>query len=264
MPVVLYEKKGRIVYITINRPEKLNAMSMEVVEGLQKAWVDFRDDEDLWVAVLSGSGRAFCAGADFVSNRPPESTPIRPGPPPTNRLAFSPSVLTEPAKYWVWKPIIGAIHGYAYGAGLWLAMGCDLLVAAEDAKFGLPEPKFGRATTIAPLLLDYLPLAAANELLLLGEPISAERAYQLGLINRVVQGDDLNTTATEMAKRLLENGPLALRAMKEVLQRGREIPSTEAKMALVENVFPNVWQSEDMQEGVNAFREKRKPVWKGR
>lgn len=264
MSVVLYEKKDRIVHITLNRPEKLNALNMAVVEELQKAWVDFRDDEDLWVAIVSGNGRAFCAGADFVSNRPRESAPIQPGPPPTNRMALSPSILTEPARFWVWKPIIGAVHGYVYGAGLWLAMGCDLLVAAEDAKFGLPEPKVGRATTIAPLLLHYLPPATANELLLLGDPFSAERAYQLGLINRIVQSSDLKSAAMELAERLLENGPLALRAMKEVLQRGREIPSTEARMALVESVFSSVWKSEDMQEGVEAFREKRKPVWKGK
>ncbi len=264
MSEVLYEKKGKLVYITLNRPEKLNAMSQNVVRLIQKAWVNFRDDEDLWVAVLSGNGRAFCAGADFVSNRPPESAPIEPGPPPTSRLSFSPSIQTEPAKFWVWKPIIGALHGYVYGAGLWLAMGCDMLIAAEDAKFGLPEPQFGRATTIAPLLLDYLPPALANELLLLGDPIDAERAYQLGLINRIVPREQLVTEATKLAKRLLENGPIALRTMKEVLQRGREIPGFAARMALVEAVFPRVWKSEDMQEGVKAFREKRKPVWKGK
>ena len=264
MSAILYEKKGKIVYITLNRPEKLNALNREMIDGLQKAWVDFREDDDLWVAVLSANGKAFCAGADFAINRPLEVAPVIPGPPPKSRRALSAAIQMAPINFEVWKPIICAVHGYVYGAGLWLALGCDILVATEEAKFGAPEPRFSRATTFSPLFLDYVPLPVANELLLLGEPITAERAYQLGLINKVVPSGELMPTATKLAERMLENAPLAVRVMKEVIQRGREIPSYEGKMALVENAVLRVMQSEDSEEGVNAFREKRKPVWKGK
>ena len=264
MSVVLYEKKGRIAYITLNRPEKLNAINDEIVDGLQKAWVDFRDDDDLWVAILAGNGRAFCAGADIAGSRSVKAAPIRPGPPPNVIRATSKALRTAPTAFEVWKPIICALHGYVYGAGTWLALNCDIRVAAEGTKFGIPEVRVSRAVNFAPLVSQYIPMGIASELLLWGDPISAERAYSLGIFNMVVPGEELMPTATKLAERVCENAPLAVRATKEVMWRGREIPSFEGKMALAETLFPRVTASEDYKEGVNAFKEKRKPVWKGK
>ena len=264
MSVVLYEKKGRIVYITLNRPDKLNAMNDEMVDGLQKAWVDFRDDDDLWVAILAANGKAFCAGADITGRRPTEAAPVRPGPPPNVIRATSRSLQAAPTSFEVWKPVICAVHGYVYGAGAWLALNCDIRVATEDTKFGIPEVRFGRGVNFSPLITQYIPIGIANELLLWGDPIDAERAYNLGIFNRVVTKEELMPTATKLAERVCENAPLAVRTIKEVMRRGGEVFSFEGKMVLAEIMFPRVVTSEDYKEGVNAFKEKRKPIWKGK
>ncbi len=264
MPVVIYEKKDRIAYITLNRPDKLNAISDEMVDEMQKVWVDFREDPDLWVAVVSGNGRAFCAGADVTAKKPGQAAPVRTGPPPDVLRSTSKATLVAPVSYEIWKPIICAVHGYVYGAGAWLALTCDLRVAAEDAQLGLPEVKMSRAVNFAGMVSQYLPLGIARELLLWGDPMDARRAYELGIFNRVVPAADLMPTATALAKRVLENGPLAVRATKEVILRGMETPTGEGKMVFAEKTFAVVTASEDFREGVTAFKEKRKPVWKAR
>lgn len=265
MAVVLYEKKGKIAYITLNRPEKLNAVNEDIVEGLQKAWIDFRDDDELWVAILAANGRAFCAGADVASDVEPSMTaPLRTGPPPGVLRTTSKALRIAPTSYEIWKPVICAVHGYVYGAGAWLALTADIRIAAEGTLLGAPEAKVGRAVNFASLATRYLPMGIANELLLLGDSITADRAYQLGLFNMVVPAEELMPAATRVAERMCENSPIAVRKTKEVMLKSEEITSYEGKMALAEAMFLQVTASEDAREGAAAFKGKRKPVWKGK
>ena len=258
MSLVLYENKGKLAHITLNRPEQLNSLSPELVDELVEAWLKFRDDDEAWVAILSGNGRAFCAGADV--GRIGEKR--RPGVASASWLSHSAALRSVPTAYDIWKPIIAALHGYVLGAGLWLALGCDLRIAAEDAEFGAPEPRWNIPTTVSAPLLYYVCPTLAHELLLVGDRINAQRAYQACLINRVVPPDELLSTATAMAERICENGLLAVRAMKEVLIRGRDLDYA-GKMALTQHVFEPVRNSQDTIEGRRAFAERRKPVWRG-
>lgn len=255
MPSVLYEKKGRIAYITLNRPEKLNAVNIEVAEELGKIWVDLRDDDNLWVAVLSGAGRSFCAGADVEGI-------------PAGRWTISKSITLGdkpicPSNHRMWKPIVAALHRHVLGAGLWLALECDMRIAADDCLLGLPEPKTGIPTLFSPFLPRHVPQAIASELLLLGEPVTARRAYEVGLVNKVVPREQLMTEATVVAEKLCVNGPLALRAMKELMHRGNNMDFTGI-IALVEHVCAPVMNSQDHMEGRAAFAQKRKPIWQGK
>lgn len=256
MSLVLYEKKGKVAYITLNRPDKMNALSQELCDELEKAWLDFRDDDELWVAILSGNGKAFCAGADLSGGRRKRQIAS------ASWLSSSPALRSVPTNYDIWKPIIGALHGYVLGAGLWLAMGCDLRIAAEDAEFGAPEPLWNIPTTVSAPFLYYMAPTLAHEILLVGDRISAQRAYQGCLVNKVVTREEVMPACIAMAERLCENGPMAVRAMKEVLLRGRDLDYA-GKMALTEHVFGRVRLSQDWLEGRHAFAEKRKPVWKG-
>ena len=260
MSAVIYEKKGSIANITLNRPDKLNALNEEMVEGLQEAWQDFRDDNNLWVAILSGSGRSFCAGAD-VTATPAKDTPKKET---VSMRGFSKALRTTPNIFDVWKPVICAVHGHTYGAGAWLALNCDLIIAAEDTRLCAPEVKLSRMVNFAVLLSRFMPMSLASEFLLVGDVIPPERAYQLGLFNKVVPNTELLPAATKIAQRICENGPVALRATKEALKRSVDIPSYEGKLELAEQLSPQVMNSEDYQEGAAAFREKRKPVWKNR
>lgn len=254
MPVVNYEKKGKIAFITLNRSKYLNALDVQTTEELAKIWVDFRDDDQLWVAILRGEGRSFCAGADVKE--------MDLG----GKWSMAKSIIygnkrIGPSNYKVWKPIIAAVHGHVLGAGFYLALECDLRIAAEDAQFGLPEPMVNIPTMFTPFLRDYLPSGQAMELLLMGDQVSAHRAYEMGLVNRVVPRDQLISSAESMAERLCQNGPLCLRAMKEVLHRSRDM-DVQSALTLIEHIFVPVMNSEDSAEGKRAFREKRKPRWK--
>jgi len=260
MALVLFEKKGRIAYITLNQPEKRNALTTGMVNELASIWVEFRDDDDLWVAILAGAGGTFCAGGSLEIVAGEAGTVLeKPGSLLTNTLVF-PAV---PTRYEVWKPVVGALEGYAIGAGFGLAMGTDLRIAAEGTRLGSPEGKRGVPSVYSAFWPGYVPAAIAYEIFLLGDFISAERAYEVGLINRVVPPDQLMESATEMAEKLCEGSPLAVRAMKEVMQRGRHMDTLGA-LALSEHVFGPAFASEDRREALSAFMEKRKPVWKGK
>ncbi len=243
----LYEKKGKIAYVTLNRPEKMNALNTELIHELSRTWVDFREDDRLWVAILTGAGRAFCVGADYQSINDPE---------------FTTTPIETPGHHQIWKPVICAINGQALGRGMGLALGCDIRVAAETAQFGCPEPKFGTITRVD-IFEPYLPLGIASEVLLMGDNISARRAYELNLVNRVVPQEQLVNEATAIAERLCANAPLAVRGIKEMLSKNKDLSRTEAD-ALFEVVKARVRSSEDREEGMNAFKEKRKPRWQGR
>jgi len=243
----LHDKKGKIAYVTLNRPEKMNALNTELIHELSRTWVDFREDDRLWVAILTGAGKAFCVGADYRSVDDPE---------------FTTTPIETPSHHQIWKPVICAINGQALGRGMGLALGCDIRVASEAAQFGCPEPKFGTITRVD-IFEPYLPLGIASEVLLMGDNLSARRAYELNLVNRVVPQEQLVKEATAIAERLCENAPLAVRGMKEMLSKNKDLSRAEAD-ALFEVVKARVRSSEDREEGMNAFKEKRKPRWQGR
>jgi len=254
MPRVKYETEGRIAVITLNRPEKLNAIDLDTAEELIKRWIDFRDNDQLWVAILNGEGRSFCAGADVGKIDLGGMWNIR------KSLIYGDKKFS-PRHYEVWKPIIAAVQGHVLGAGFYLALECDLIIAAEDAEFGLPEPKVGIPTLFSSDLHHYLSPCLAMELLLVSERINAKRAHTIGLLNQVVPRDLLLDSAKSMAEKICQNGPLGVRAMKEVFQRSREMDST-SRLALLEQIFTPVMNSEDAAEGKRAFQEKRKPQWR--
>ena len=256
MGLVIYERRENIAFITLNRPERMNALTREMVDELADTWIKFRNDET-WVGVLSGKGKSFCVGADLTKI----DDLLEPKIPPASWLADARALRATPATYDIWKPIIAAVHGHVVGAGLWLAMGCDFLIAAQDTEFSAPEPLWGIPTTVAaPFLYHTLPMIA-NEILLVGDKISAQRAYQACMVNRVVAREKLMDSATALANRICENAPLAVRAMKQVIIRGRDLDYA-GKMALTEHVFNPIRKSQDLKEGIRAFRKKTKPVWK--
>ena len=253
MSDVIYEKQGHIAFIRLNRPDSLNAINRSMTKELSKIWCDFRDDNSLWVAVLSGEGKTFCAGAD-VKELAVEKWEFR------QSLIFGDDRCI-PSNYGVWKPLIAAVHGHVYGAGLLLALECDIIVATNDAMFGIPEGKVGIVTLFAPFLSDYMPRKVAAELLFTGKPIDAQRAYQLGLVNKVTLFKDLLSVAIATANEICDNSPLATWATKQLFYRSRNMDYGSA-LALIEHIATPVSNTEDAIEAKRAFAEKRKMQWK--
>jgi enoyl-CoA hydratase len=258
--VVLWEKKGRLAFITLNRPERMNALSVEAANKLDDIWRKIESDEDIRVAVLTGAGdRAFCTGMDMkeqveIKEKTGEDVV---------RDLFKDPMLQNIRK--VTKPLIAAINGLALGGGFLLAQSCDLRVAVSDARFGIPEVKVGRGSPWAVPLLWMLPVNIALELTLTGEFIDAQRLYQINYLNRVVSRDQLMPTATRMAEAISENAPLSVRAAKKTFYRAMDLGGCQkAFEEALNKIYPLVYDSEDAAEGPRAFAEKRKPVWKGK
>ena len=250
---ILYEKEGRIVTITLNLIETLNRIDGESFRALGHALGDFRDDSEAWVAIITGTGEVFSTGADH-------NKMLRPW---ANKSFQVPPMITRGLD--VWKPLIAAINGPARGGGLEIALACDIRIASENAYLQLPEvgrgliPGLG-GTQRLPRMVS---TAKAAEMILLGTPISAEEAYRLGLVNKVVPLDQLLPTAKEWASKICENGPLAIRRAKEAMIRGRNM-TLESGLHLERIFFDEMLQSEDYKEGLRALAEKRKPEYKGR
>ena len=255
---ILYEKKGRVATVTINRPEVMNAIHPPTLAELNEAWTDYVADDDLWVAIYTGAGeRAFCAGAD-LKYRVEEADEQK-----LRRPAGGHGHVMDQCQ----KPIIGAVNGYAVGGGLEMALRCDIIIAAEHAQFGLPEPRRGLLADTGGVikLPRRLPYHLAMGLILTGKFISAEEARQMGLVNEVVPLDDLMPTAERWAEEILTCAPLSLQAAKQVIQKTLDLP-LEVAMNTVESLdaVRRLRDSEDYMEGPKAFAKKRKPVWKGR
>ena len=268
---VLYEKKGRIAYVTINRPERRNALNLPAMRGLARAWVDFRQDPACWVAILTGAGeRDFCVGADLKEFVPKVTAEI-------DELAkMEKSVLGEEfdaraplvavlREGDLYKPVIAAVNGICAAGGMEMLQGTDIRIAAEHATFSIAEVKRGLfpggGSTVR--LPRQIPFARAMEILLTGDPISAEEACRLGLVNQVVPKDKLTAAAEAMAERILANGPRAVQAVKESAIRGLSLAIPEA-LELELKFAAQVFATEDAKEGPLAFLQKRKPQWKGK
>ncbi|MBI2913844.1 MAG: enoyl-CoA hydratase/isomerase family protein [Chloroflexi bacterium] len=255
---ITYEKKGRLAYVTINRPERRNAIDGDTSRELFEAFNDFKNDDETWVAVLTGAGDvAFSAGADLVAMA--QAFAGGGG----MRLDVPFGGITR--GFECWKPMVAAINGYCLAGGLELALSCDIRIAAEHASFGLPEPK--RAIIPAAggtqRLPRAIPLAYAMEILLSGERFDAQWALRAGLVSRVVPLDQLMPTVEEVAGKILECGPLAVRAIKQAALEGRQLPFEEG-LGLEARLAGQVMRSEDAREGPTAFAQKRKPEYKGR
>ncbi|MBN1612836.1 MAG: enoyl-CoA hydratase/isomerase family protein [Deltaproteobacteria bacterium] len=262
MSVVLYEKIDKTAVITLNRPEVLNALNSEVWQLLIEAWRKVVDDPDVWTAILTGAGeRAFSAGADLKEMTERKAQADR-----ENRPFVSSLPEVSPAKGMSQpKPLIAAINGIATGGGLELALICDIRICSDHARFGFAEVKRGimpgaGGTQRLPRIV---PLGSALEVLMTGDFIGAEEAYRIGLVNRVVPASKLMTAAQVLANRINENGPLAVRAVKEAAYRGLQMPLNEG-LHLETLLLSRLRQSEDAWEGPKAFAEKRKPIYKGR
>ena len=250
---VLYERREASAIITINRPERRNALSIETCHQLRAAWTRFEADADAMVAILTGTGdRAFCAGYDIAEKQHGNTVGIS---------DFAPRLETTS---YVSKPVIAAVNGAAVAAGMALVESCDLVVAAREAWFGLPEVKLGIG--VAPFVqsLWTLPQHVLMELLLTGEPLTAERAYQVGFVNRLVPRTQLLDESLALAAKIAANAPLVVRASKAMIYQGIEKMSMGAALAASKQLFVPVSQSEDAREGFRAHRERRPPRWTGR
>ncbi len=252
-----YKLDGHIATITYNRPESLNAINGEMRECLNAAWLEFYNDPDAWVAIMTGAGRAFCAGADLRGEGNPAGT--WPG-----TYFEIPTINSFESGLELWKPTIAAVNGACIGYGLTGAIAADFLIASDQAIFGMPEVKIGVPTIVGSIRIPpKVGWANAMELLLTGDNFDAERAAEIGLAWKVVPHDTLMDEARALAERLCQGAPLAVRAVKEVASRSPRMGWTEA-VRMGESIRRIVGGSEDAKEGGAAFREKRPPEWKGR
>ncbi|MEV5848667.1 enoyl-CoA hydratase/isomerase family protein [Streptomyces sp. NPDC051985] len=250
---VIYEVVNGVAWLTINRPEARNALGKAVREGLFAGVRRFNDDDSAKVLVLTGSGdRAFCAGGDLKEMADTSLTV-----PPVDFVPqFGRNIQVE-------KPTIAAVNGVAYAGGFLLAQNCDLCVAAESARFAVTEVRVGRGSPWAAPLSWLVGPRVALEILLTGDPLSARRAYEVGLVNRVVPDADLRGEVQALAERVAANAPLSVRAAKKTAYLSARMGLTEA-FEEAERIWEPVYTSLDAQEGPAAFRDRRTPVWSGR
>ena len=256
MEFVNYEVRDRIARITMNRPEKLNAINRTMREELFSCFEDVERDPEVWIAIVTGTGRAFSVGHDLVSMAARATPGGGPGERTTDDLYLYLSRL--------YKPIIAAINGLCLAQGAGLAMLSDIRIAAEGVQFGWPQVKRGISSMSGPILLTRrIPMNLAMQLLMTGDFLGAEEALRLNLVNQVVPSDELLPVAEAVARRILENAPLAVRAMKEATWRGVNL-ELEDHLKLARDISNRVEVSDDAKEGLRAFQEKRAPRWAGR
>lgn len=258
---LIYEKKdNHVAYFTINRPEVMNALHPPAHWEFWEAFCDFRDDPEMWVAIITGAGeRAFSAGNDLKYQATHSGSPEMKRLPPPGGFGG----ITN--HFECWKPIIAAVNGFALGGGFEIALACDIIVAADHARFGLPEPTVGLNAGAGGMhrLPRHIPLKLAMGMMLTGRHITAQEAYRFGLINEIVPLKDLMDCANRWAKDILRCSPTSIRASKEAAMQGLNLPLSAAmnNRYYLDQVMIH---SEDYVEGPKAFSEKREPRWKGK
>lgn len=251
---VLFEARSDgIAIITLNRPDARNCLSRDIREGLSAAWARFEHDPQLRVAILTGAGeKAFCAGGDLkeMVERGLQVPPRDMFPLPYDNIELS-------------KPTIAAVNGVAFAGGWMIAQACDLCVASTAARFAITEVKVGRGSPWAAPLIHMIPQRIMMEIILTGKPITAQRAYEIGLVNRLAEPAAMMETAIELARDILEGAPLSVKAGRETVMLATEMGRSAALQA-ARAAHEHTYCSEDAQEGPRAFAEKRRPSWKGR
>jgi enoyl-CoA hydratase len=242
-----------IAVITLNRPETRNALGLDIRAGLFAAWDRFEREPALRVAILTGSGdKAFCAGGDLK-----EMTELRLTVPPRDMFPV-PGDNIE-----LTKPTIAAVNGVAFAGGWMIAQACDLCVASTRAQFAITEVKVGRSSPWASPLIHMIPQRIMMEIVLTGKPISAQRAYEIGLVNRLAEPDGLMAAALALGADILDGAPLSVRVARETVMLSTEM-GRGAALRAARHASEYAYRSEDAQEGPKAFAEKRRPQWKGR
>lgn len=251
-----FEQRGHVAVITINRPEARNAVNGDVAAGIEGAIDRVEETEDIWVAVLTGAGTTFSAGADLKAIAAGQAGSLQ-----TQRGGFAGLVRRERD-----KPLIAAVDGPALAGGCEIVLACDLVVASSNARFGVPEVKRSLAAAAGGLfrLPQVLPPRVAMELVLTGEPIEADRAYQLGMVNRLVDPGKAVDAAVELAEVICANAPLAVRESRKVVLASLAFANEEQLWSMSGQAMLSLMQTEDFAEGPRAFIEKRAPEWKGR
>jgi enoyl-CoA hydratase len=265
--VLIYEKRKRIAYLTLNRPEARNAIDPELVVELAAAWEDYREDSDLRCVIITGAGdNSFCAGADLAKLIPLFTGARKPETDADLKIQKDPT-LSQKAflrGYELYKPVVAAVNGFAIAGGLELLYSTDIRIACPEAKFGLQEVKWALfpAGGSSVHLTRQLPYARAMEILLTGELIDAREALNLGLLNRVVPRDQLMQEAERYAGIIAKNGPLAVSAIKRAAVTNIGLPIKEGLERETE-IAAMVFASKDAREGPKAFKEKREPEYRG-
>lgn len=257
--VVKVEVQDHVAVITINRPEAMNAINQEVWQSIGQALEAIENDSDIYVAIITGEGKAFCAGADLKAVSRGEQIVPEGG----DKWGFA-----GIAQHHISKPIIAAVNGFALGGGTEIALACDLVVADESATLGLPEVKRGLVAGAGGLirLPRQIPQKVANYYILTGKRISIEEGVRWGLINEVAPAGQVVEVAKRLAQEIVENAPLAVSVSKEVIQHSLDatvnFPPTAWELS--EQFMGKIMNSQDLIEGTRAFAEKRKPVWTGK
>jgi enoyl-CoA hydratase/carnithine racemase len=253
-----YEREGHVATITYNRPDALNAINAEMRRDLNAAFTRLRDDEEAWVAIVTGAGRAFCAGADMRGGGGGSTGEF------TGTFWEKPTVNSFESGWEIYKPVIAAVNGYCLGYGLTLVTWCDFVIASDRAEFGYPEVRLGVPAIVGAIRLPQrINWQYALELLLTGERIDADRAHEIGLAGWVVRHERLMDEARAFAGRLVAGAPLAARAMKEVAVRAQQLPMVDA-IRFGETMRKVAASTEDAAEGGRAALEGRPPRWQGR
>jgi enoyl-CoA hydratase len=254
---ILYDKEEQIVTITLNRPEALNSINRQLRQELNEAIVRFDRDDEARVAIITGAGRAFCAGRDLKERAADNAAGVQ--------ARAADSMGTESLAWFehTWKPMIAAINGYAMAGGWAIAQICDLRIAAEDAMMGITEAKWSLLPPFAAALPKFIPMTAALELVMTAQPITAQRALEIGFVNKIVPKERLMDEARALAQQIIANAPLSIRYYKELAYRGLDM-SEPALAALTRHLYDQLLRTEDSKEGPRAFAEKRQPRWKGR